>query len=261
VWRHSPPRPRDDPEVIKRRFLSVGCVCAVSWVPLYLERLRGGGGEGVLQAAPLSELLGIRAGGLAQAVALPLMLTSALFLGPLLTKALHAWEHGASSSEADLVLARNLVVAPLTEEFVFRACMAPLLRLRGLGASAAVWATPLFFGAAHLHHAREMVVHQKVAPARAALIVAVQFGYTTVFGWLATFLLLRTGHLAAPVTAHVFCNWMGLPDFAGAARHPRRRLVGAAYVAGVGLFAALLFPLTEPRLFSAPTRAAGAFWG
>ena len=38
-----------------------------------------------------------------------------------------------------------------------------------------------------------------------------QFGYTTVFGWYAAFLLLRTGNLWGVVAVHSFCNWMGLP--------------------------------------------------
>jgi prenyl protein peptidase len=33
------------------------------------------------------------------------------------------------------------------------------------------------------------------------------------FGWFATFMLLKTGNIAGPIGAHMFCNFMGLPDF------------------------------------------------
>ena len=38
-----------------------------------------------------------------------------------------------------------------------------------------------------------------------------QFAYTTLFGWYANFVFVRTGSLPAVVLAHAFCNWMGLP--------------------------------------------------
>lgn len=46
---------------------------------------------------------------------------------------------------------RNFLVAPLSEEFTFRACMMPLL-LQSFTPSTAVLITPLFFGVAHFHH-------------------------------------------------------------------------------------------------------------
>ena len=47
-----------------------------------------------------------------------------------------------------------------------------------------------------------------------ALFVSVfQMHYTTLFGMYSAFLFLRTGHLAAPVVVHGFCNFMGFPDF------------------------------------------------
>ena len=109
--------------------------------------------------------------------------------------------------------------------------------------------------------------------------VACQFGYTTLFGWYATWLLLRSGHLvsctlgvvytsallpgacthvkvlpscsqAAPVAAHAFCNVLGFPDFGSIAEHPRPRTIALAFAAGIAAFAAGLLPLTRPALFS-----------
>jgi prenyl protein peptidase len=75
-----------------------------------------------------------------------------------------------------------------------------------------------------------------------------QVGYTTVFGWYAMYLYLRTGHLAAPHVAHVFCNWMQFPSFPRILRHPRARL---ALPMGVLCFIAGLHPLTWPPLYNA----------
>ncbi|XP_012580530.1 PREDICTED: CAAX prenyl protease 2 isoform X2 [Condylura cristata] len=51
---------------------------------------------------------------------------------------------------------RNQVIAPLTEELVFRACMLPMLApCTGLGP--AVFTCPLFFGVAHFHHIFEQL--------------------------------------------------------------------------------------------------------
>lgn len=47
-----------------------------------------------------------------------------------------------------------------------------------------------------------------------------QFGYTSVFGFYAAFLYLRTGSLPAAILAHSFCNWMGLPRFWGRLEAP-----------------------------------------
>ena len=111
-----------------------------------------------------------------------------------------------------LVKWRNYVVAPATEEFAFRACVAPSSLVTGAATlRGAVFASPLLFGLAHIHHFAELRRRSGSASA-AALGVAAQFTYTVVFGWFAAFAFLRTGHLAGPVAAHAFCNVMGLPD-------------------------------------------------
>lgn len=65
-----------------------------------------------------------------------------------------------------------------------------------------------------------------------------QLGYTSLFGWYASYLYLRTGtssqcqcetdvpgSVVPSMAAHIFCNYMGLPDIAGAIeRNPKRKL-------------------------------------
>ena len=74
-------------------------------------------------------------------------------------------------------------------------------------------------------------------------------GYTTFFGWYASLLLLRTGHLAAPVCAHAFCNFMGFPESPAAGGRQHAALLSRLYIVGVLSFAVLLWPLSRPVLF------------
>jgi len=47
------------------------------------------------------------------------------------------------------------------------------------------------------------------------LVTFVQFTYTTLFGWYASYLFITTKTIWAPIAAHTFCNVMGLPRFFG----------------------------------------------
>ncbi|KAG6433927.1 hypothetical protein SASPL_105546 [Salvia splendens] len=73
-----------------------------------------------------------------------------------------------------------------------------------------------------------------------------QLVYTVIFGAYASFLLIRTGHLTAPLIAHIFCNFMGLPVI----HSGRSGMVSLVFVIGVVSFSKLLFPLTTPRLYN-----------
>ncbi|KAK1154864.1 CAAX prenyl protease 2-like [Acipenser oxyrinchus oxyrinchus] len=121
---------------------------------------------------------------------------------------------------------RNQVVAPLTEELVFRACMLPMLAPCA-GLSPAIFTCPLFFGVAHFHHVIELL----------------RFRQGTVGG-----IILSAGHLMGPVLCHSFCNYMGFPAVS-AAGAPQRAPIITCYLLGVLLFLLLLFPMTEPVFY------------
>lgn len=75
---------------------------------------------------------------------------------------------------------------------------------------------PLYFGIAHIHHFYEFRLTHPDTPIPAILFRSIfQFAYTTVFGWFAAFLYLRTGSLPAVILVHSFCNWCGLPRLWG----------------------------------------------
>ncbi|XP_019703479.1 CAAX prenyl protease 2 isoform X3 [Elaeis guineensis] len=208
-------------------------------------------GLGRFQDLPLVlGVFGIRKDHLWQAVVFPLFLTSLLYSGSLVKK---SWSlmnpcrggrtnsgrgvrshdcvrsdaprflNWASSCARNVMVWRNYVVAPFTEELVFRACMIPLLFCGGFKIYSIIFLSPVFFS------------------------LGLQLGYTVIFGSYASFLFIRTGNLISPIVAHIFCNVMGLPTLSSS------RTKGAATVAcvaGLAGFCWLLFPATSPDMYN-----------
>ncbi|KAG7484956.1 hypothetical protein MATL_G00055640 [Megalops atlanticus] len=258
VWRSE--LPRDHPAVIKRRFTSVLIVSALS--PLFVWTWREY--TGLKPGPSLLALMGIRLEGFLSAAVLPLVLTMALFLGPLTQLALDSpwglidgiklgfdpwfW----ALCVGDMRWLRNQVVAPLTEELVFRACMLPML-VPCAGPTTAIFTCPLFFGVAHFHHVIELLRFRQASVWGILFSAVFQFSYTVVFGAYTAFIFIRTGHLVGPVLCHSFCNYMGFPSLGAALDHPQRLLILSCYLLGVVLFLLLFFPATDPFFYgSAP---------
>ena len=167
----------------------------------------------------------------------------------------------------NLLWLRNHVVAPLSEEFTFRACMLPLL-LQSFTPMTAILITPLFFGvgeyiepktylsltfflfAAHLHHMIERL-RTGMDKKTAIVISFFQFFYTSIFGIYSAFLFVRTGHFVAPFIVHAFCNHMGFPDFPGliAYKEPRRSIFLCIYVMGLVGWIILLPTVMQPSFY------------
>jgi len=191
----------------------------------------------------------------------PYFVIPILFLGPLYAQLLSQelpfqknWsfqEHFSSTYFSYLGL-RNHILAPITEEVTYRACILSIFKLGGISRSKMIWLAPCWFGIAHLHHMTETYKHQRrsmrtsqlAALQLAVLQTAFQFCYTTVFGWLCSFLFIRTGSLAVVIAGHSFCNTMGFPRLHMELReHPSSKIsLIFAYLLGVGLFAYVLFP-------------------
>jgi prenyl protein peptidase len=81
--------------------------------------------------------------------------------------------------------------------------------------------------------------------------------YTTLFGFLATYIFLRTGSLLPAWTAHAFCNVMGFPNIGWelqAYPHRRKQII-AVYLAGVVGFAFVLsrWTFTPDSIFWFPS--------
>lgn len=169
-------------------------------------------------------------------VARVLSLTVLLFAGPLFEKGVieSGWRNWATGQDLHETLSswigwRNYIAGPFTEEVLFRSLLLSLhLLIRPFPSqSIIIFVTPLYFGIAHIHHFYEYTLTHPFTPLPPALLRSiVQFGYTTVFGWYAAFLFLRSGNLWGVVVVHGFCNWMGLPRLWG-------RVGGVAIEGGV----------------------------
>ncbi|XP_024913602.1 CAAX prenyl protease 2 [Cynoglossus semilaevis] len=258
VWRSD--LPRDHPTVIKRRFTSVLIVSGLS--PVFVWTWREF--TGITTDSSLLALMGIRFEGLIPAIILPLFLTMVLFLGPLMQLAMDCpWTfvdgirvvldpYFWALCFSDMRWLRNQIVAPLTEELVFRACMLPML-VPCAGPSLAIFTCPLFFGVAHFHHVIELLRFRQGTLSGIFLSAVFQFSYTAVFGAYTAFIFIRTGHLIGPVLCHSFCNYMGFPAISTAMEHPQRLTVLSSYLLGVILFLFLLLPFTNPYFYGFPT--------
>lgn len=158
---------------------------------------------------------------------------------------------------------RNLFIAPLAEEVVFRACLVPpLLACRTdignviLTPTKASWIAPLFFGVAHLHHFHEQYrllppyQRSKKLLLQLLLVAMVQWMYTTLFGAYASHVFIRTASLSGVTLAHIICNYMGLPDVSFfrpiSDLHVYVWFITISYLFGIMLFAmgfeSVLFP-------------------
>ncbi|XP_060608082.1 CAAX prenyl protease 2-like [Ruditapes philippinarum] len=254
VWSETNSKSRDHPETIRKRFISVTVVSflviPIVWYfgsPTTTDR-----GHTVL------EWLGIRFSGFITALVIPLLLTMVLFAGPLTLHYMDGvfrlylepryWINSLNNS----IWLRNHIVAPISEEFIFRACMLPFL-VPQFGEGWSVFICPLFFGVAHLHHMIEKITQNKEDVKDAFKSSAFQMAFTTVFGAYSAFLFLRTGHFVAPFLAHAFCNHMGFPAFNEVLAYQdkalRRKLI-AAFVLGLLAWIYLLYPLTSPFIYS-----------
>ncbi|KAB1223588.1 CAAX prenyl protease 2 [Morella rubra] len=223
------------------------------------------------EASILFGVYGIRVDHIWEAIVFPVSLTSLMYAGSLVHKSVllaDSWRQNLNDGEdfsfewaksvvqefldsiisvASNVLAwRNYVVAPLTEELVFRACMIPLLLCGGFKPYTVIYLCPIFFSLAHLNHLMEFYSKQNYSLVKTAVVVGLQLGYTVIFGSYASFLFIRTGHLLAPLVAHIFCNFMGLPVLFSR----RKGMVSVSFVAGAVGFILVLFTMTRPELYN-----------
>ncbi|KAL7502628.1 hypothetical protein ACHAXN_000561 [Cyclotella atomus] len=136
---------------------------------------------------------------------------------------------------------RNLLIAPIVEEIVFRSLLLPPL-LSHYTTTQSAWIAPLFFGVAHFHHhytKRHLYADSKHLMASLVL----QWGYTTLFGAYASHVFVRTGSLWGVCAVHSFCNWMGLPEVGfvrrGSMLFGYRWLIGILYGVGISMFVRL----------------------
>eukprot|EP00808_Paulinella_micropora_P008366 g79518.t1 len=250
---------RNDPTVIKRRFISVLVVSFSSPFVLLLFHTRADLGP------PWLSWIGLRADKLGYALLLPLCHAGLLFAGSLLLLLLEGELNPRVQMQAiqdtwrdptrRLIALRTYGVGPLTEEIVFRGAMTPLLAVAGWPFSVRLLTSPLLFALAHSHHLFNLVLHMGYSRQQAILNVVFQLFYTSLFGLYASFIFLRTGHLVAPLVVHMFCNYMGFPDTGWITdsshfAYAHRYVVGAVFLLGIFAFIVSFPYLTAPALYN-----------
>ncbi|XP_071832839.1 CAAX prenyl protease 2-like isoform X2 [Apostichopus japonicus] len=250
------PLQRDHPVTIKQRIVSVLAVSMMC--PFALFFIAEDATES--QGYSMWQYLGLRREAIIPAAVLPLLVTMILFLGPLYMTYLDYWNESdtvcqgkkfrVTPSTVHILWLRNYIVAPFTEEFVFRACMLPLLT-PCLGTTSSIFICPLFFGVAHIHHVSEKLRFRKRGDESIWLPAIFQFFYTSIFGAYSAFLFIRTGHLIGPFLSHAFCNIMGFPELEMIPQYPpnQRAIIWTLLVLGLVMCVALLAPVTNPDYY------------
>ncbi|RMZ90122.1 hypothetical protein DV736_g2637, partial [Chaetothyriales sp. CBS 134916] len=215
--RPSPTLNRDAPSVIRARIRTVTLACLISSAAIFgllvlAAKVEASEALHLLGYWPISLFDILRA----------CLLTILLFLGPLFEILLVDRAVGPESGR-QLVESlsswqgyRNFIASPITEEAVFRSVLVPIHLLAKISLSKVVFLTPLYFGIAHIHHFYEFTLTHPHTPLSGAVLRSLfQFGYTTIFGWLATFIYVRTASLFACILIHSLCNWIGFPRLWG----------------------------------------------
>ncbi|KAJ2823002.1 CAAX prenyl protease [Coemansia erecta] len=252
---HATIHDRDHPHIMKQRMrgvtlstlISLALTGAVLWGWLPRDE----------QSAPrLVAQLGLSPRTALPSVVVALVLMCVLFLGPLVVGSLEGAVRWADVCRAPRsvwrqpLYLRNYVVGPVTEELVFRASVVPLWAAAGLSPVLCIFVSPVIFGVAHVHRAASMYVQGDASLARIVASTGVQLAYTTVFGWIAAGLFVRTKSICGPVVAHVFCNLQGLPDPSKAAGYPGLKyFIWLSFVVGLVGFLVLFEPMTRPGVF------------
>ena len=218
--RPSPTLNRDAPSVIRARIRTVTLACLVASagvldVLIVTAKLAPSDALHMLGWWPIQPLDLLRS----------LALTLLLYSGPLferifIERDLDDLRHRGFSALIESLSSwqghRNYVAGPITEEIIFRSVIIPIHLLARVSPSKIVFLTPLYFGIAHVHHCYEFVLtHPHASVLQAAFRTVFQFTYTTLFGWFAAWIYLRTGSIYACIIIHTFCNWVGLPRFWG----------------------------------------------
>ncbi|KAF2128772.1 Abi-domain-containing protein [Dothidotthia symphoricarpi CBS 119687] len=152
-----------------------------------------------------------------------MLLVTILFAGPIFEQgivdgAIKDWVKlkGVHETLSSWIGYRAFIVGPVSEELVWRSFMIPLHVLAHFSAKQIVFLTPLYFGIAHVHHLYEFRITHAEVPFFVTLLRSLfQFTYTSLFGFFAAFVFIRTGNVYTCILAHTFCNWMGLPRFYG----------------------------------------------
>ncbi|CAI2164647.1 4871_t:CDS:2 [Funneliformis geosporum] len=160
---NNPRLTKDHPHVIMNRGISVFITCIISFIGVWLLiHVSGGFKESMTILSEIYTTLVLLGFSLPthpyhilNTFFIPLGLTMSLFIGPLFVKFLDKelpfqakfnWRNDFLNYITTLIGFRNIIFAPMTEEFVFRCCMIPLLALADFTRVQIIFLSPLVFG-------------------------------------------------------------------------------------------------------------------
>lgn len=254
---------RNHSHVIRRRFLAVGIVCSLIYLFL---KYKSNSNLNILI------WLGFRTNfeSIWKLIFYPILLTLMLYFGPIIQWIdlfdwryyKYNWKHHFSwhNTNEQLIFFRNYLVAPFTEEFVFRSSILCLLYSH-VSLFSALFYSPLFFGLAHFHHMLEHFKqnshehrHHRLSILTIICIHLFQFAYTYIFGVYSSFLFIRTGHFLPSFLIHTLCNALGIPDVMNLldfqdGQGKRKLFYMACYLIGLWLFSMNLYFLTQMKFY------------
>lgn len=144
-------------------------------------------------------------------------ITVVLFIGPVVDyiirryrdKTLLAWPKHIAQELNNVYGIRNFVIGPVSEELVFRSCIIAVNDYHSW--EYLVFVTPLWFGAAHIHHAYEEYLTREKTIKVILVQTTLHFVITTLFGWYSAYLFVHTGTVYSSIAVHIFCNAIGPP--------------------------------------------------
>ncbi|CAG2161031.1 unnamed protein product [Oppiella nova] len=135
-------------------------------------------------------------------------LVSFLYVG-----SLYCWPkqtHRIGSLAVSLVI-RNYMIAPITEELIFRGVLSTLL-VKCWSLRSTLIMSSLLFGFSHSHHYIFEINDMRRVTARNYGPALEQMTYTTLFGMYASVVYFKSRLIISPILVHSFCNLMGFPD-------------------------------------------------
>ena len=188
---------------IKRRFISVSLTILISALILFLSD------KSKLWHVIPHEFRFV------DGFVIPILLISTLFLGPIYLF-IKEYDHSYTFHPHYLLILRNYVVAPISEEIIFRGIIIEMIR-PCLSNTALILVSSLLFSVCHLHHYLFQSMNgMGNGPQDNKILLTnsiCQMCFTFLFALYASSLYLKTNYILSPIVLHSMCNIFGFPDF------------------------------------------------
>ncbi|CAK9441369.1 uncharacterized protein LODBEIA_P52370 [Lodderomyces beijingensis] len=201
---------RNDPKVITHRFKRVGSLCLVLLLvtPFCVKGTFPGNVRSIGLIPGFTDTFdfAVDAWNLWNAVS---------FICIVFSSAIFQWLEGDDPCGDHSQFVRDYLFAPITEELLYRGLILLVVRRE---CPAFLPFTPFLFAFAHLHHGWRM--HVAGVPILSILATTgFQFAYTSLFGYLANSIYLKSCNLWSAIIVHSGCNFFGFPSFAIESNH------------------------------------------